>query len=285
MNLVVELLGVSNELLRQLSTLFLGQRSVLLTAVLLGGGLPQILLNLVPAGPLLALFHVCFTCVQGGVQVAEGLSHRLNAFVVQACRGVQCLRFFHLAGGVQLSELLSLSLQRLHLVLDVGGVLGDSGITQSLLIGGDSRRVLILGHGEITGDTVTNHAGLARGLVAALAQFHGQVAAEVRTDVLHLGDNAQTVRAKHIELVDLSALILDLESHLASLRSGHRELAGGVGCGHSNDAVGSRSARSGGRGRSLGIGGAAGQRERTNRQQCTGGGESLTHWFSLCMVP
>ena len=196
---------------------------------------------------------------------------------MQARGGVQCLRFFHLAGGVELSELLGLGLQRLHLILDVGGVLGDCGVAQCLLIGGDSCRVLVLGHGEIAADTVANHAGLACGLVATFAQFHGQVAAEVRANILHLRNDTQAVCTEHVELVDLGAFVLNLEGDLASLHGGCRQLAGIVASADVNNAVGGCGARSGGRGRSLGIGGAAGQRERTNRQQCTSGGESLTH--------
>ena len=130
-HVVVQFFGVLDQLVCDFLPLILREGGVLLTVILIGLGLPQILLDLVPAAPLadLAFLQVSLAGVQVLVKGGAVLfRYRFDTFVVNAGESVLGFSFFGLALCVELCELFGLGLQRLNLVFHIRGVLGGGGI-------------------------------------------------------------------------------------------------------------------------------------------------------------
>ena len=146
--------------------------------------------------------------VNACVEHTKGLSDRLDALVVHAGGGVEVLGLFIVAGGVGFGEFLGLGQQLRNLVFDKGHVV-IARLIEALFIG---LAVLdrLAGHRELgLAHIRAAQAGLARGVVGAGFQLHGQVSGATRRDVFALGDDAQAIVGEDVELGDALAFIGD----------------------------------------------------------------------------
>ena len=253
---VEQLLGVRHEVVRGRGALLGGERDVGDAAVGRRRGLPQVLLDEVPAGPRLALLQVGLAQVEQRVEVAERLGDRLDALPVHPGAGVQRARRRVVACGVRGGERLGPGDEAADLVLDVGDV-GRLGRGE---LGGDVTGRpdggAGVGHGERRPDAVADHAGLARGEVAARGDLRHQVAGQARADVLHLGDDAQPVGGQQVELGGLRPVVGHGEGERAGRCAGGRQGARVRGGAHGERAATGRAGR-----RGRGVGHAGGQCE------------------------
>ena len=154
----VELLGVGEQVVGVGRALLVGERRVVLGALR-----PEVLLDEVPAGPLLAGLEVGLAGVHHRVEVAEGLGDRLDALPVGARDRVERAGRVVVAGLVEVDELLGLLQQLGGLVLDVRRVVGLGLVDELLLVGGDLDLLVGLGDGELAADALAGHARLAGG--------------------------------------------------------------------------------------------------------------------------
>ncbi len=232
---------------------FVGQR-----LVVLGAGRPQVLLDQVPPGPLLARLEVGLAGVHHRVQVAEGLRHGLDALPVRARDRVERPRRVVVAGLVELHELLGLLQQLRRLVLDVRRVVGRGLLDQGRVVGGRLSRLAVsrLGHRELAADALADHPRLAGGDVGAGRRREHELAVERGADVLDLADDAQAVVAEQVELGDVVAAVGHVERERAGGRLGGGQVARVVG---RRDGDAARVARAVVGGARVGVLGAAGE--------------------------
>src|SRR5699024_2240486 len=148
-----------------------------------------VLLDPVPAGPLLALLAVGLAGVHLRAADAEGLGDGLDPLPVLARPRVEVTGLLVLTGGVETGELLGLLHQLVGLVGAGGGVValglrgggGAAGVDLAVLRG--------LG-GEVGADALALHPRLAGGDVVCLRHGHDEVAVEVGADGLYLAGDA-----------------------------------------------------------------------------------------------
>ena len=253
---LVQRVGVGQQVVGVLGPLGLGHRRVSLGP--LG---PQVLLDPVPAGPLLTRLQVRLAGVHLRVEVTERLGHRLDPLPVHPGRCVQLAGPVEVTGGERRGELLRLGQQLVGLVPDVRGVEGVGLLDQRLLVLVRGQRLAGVADGELGPDAVADHAGLAGGEVRAGGGLQDQVAGQARADVLDLADDPQTVLGEQVELVHLAAGVRDAEPQVARRRGRRRHLARRVGRGHGQRARIGRGAA----GRRCVVG-AGGQQRQTERQ-------------------
>ena len=222
-----------------------------------GVGRPEVLLDRVPARPVLALLEVRLAEVELRVEVTEGLGDRFHALPVRAGRGVEAAGGLEVAGRVGGRECVGAGDQLSDLVAHIGGVVDVGGL--------DPRLEVLVHHDRLVGrgdrepglaDPVAGHAGFAGGDVFALGQLNDQVAGQSRSDVLGLADDPQPVVGEQVELGDLVARVGDAEAEVAG-----RGFLGRDGAGIR--AAVDRDRRPVGTGR--GVGDAAGESEQADR--------------------
>ena len=194
-------------------------------AVRLEPALPEVLLETVVAREGHPLLHDVLASVDLRIQVAERLSHRLDALPGQASPGVEHLGGGDVAGLHRGGELGGPRDEVVGLRADVGRVGGDRGGDLLVGLAGRGRAR----HGEGGADAVADHAGLARRRQGAgLGDLELELAAQTGGDVLDLTDDAVAGRVD-VELVDLAALVGHPEGDRPGARGGRAQGALGVG--------------------------------------------------------
>ena len=232
-----------------------------------GLGGPEILLDGVPAGPVLALLEVRLAQVHARVEVAERFGHGLDALPEDPGRRVLGARGVIIAGDVRGGKGLGSRDEVLDLVLDVGLVVGVGGVDLGAEVVTEREGGSRVGDREgRLADARADHSGLADGEVVPGTGLHHEGARDAGTDVLGLADDAQTVVAQQVELGHL----------VAGVRHDERDgAARSLGCRH-GAGVGARVhcqlGRPGGGCRVRHASGERDQRGKTQRGETHGGG-------------
>ncbi len=196
----------------------------LLVAVGDGVVRPERLLQLVPAGPLLARLQAVLTGVRLRVDVTEALGDRLGTLPAHPGGREQRLGLLRVAGLDGVGELLDDRDGGVGLLLRVLAVRGHGRVQARVALG----RGTLAGHGDLLADAVAGHTGLAGHLVVAGLDLRRDGGLGAGADVLALGDDL-VAWGVDVDLGRLRALVVHLDADVTGREGGLRHLAGAVG--------------------------------------------------------